>query len=197
MPFPSFPEEQLYTCGKLQPLRASLLGAIVIFSLQRLGSNRGLFSLQTQTFRRLIDKKRRDDLTQCSVTRVIFQVMILLGKRGHRETIFCFCIDACRPSIKLKCIFLPSYHSSWLLSSVLWRDAGWRTALKDLEKLTSKIHWGLCDVIWAPRSVPFELVLLKSCRNSRSSQSRCAPTVLIIWLVSLVVLLFIFEWQFC
>lgn len=82
MPFPSFPEEQLYTCGKLQPLRASLLGAIVIFSLQRLGSNRGLFSLQTQTFRRLIDEKRRDDLTQCSVTRVIFQVMILLGETG-------------------------------------------------------------------------------------------------------------------
>jgi len=61
MPFPSFPEEQLYTCGKLQPQRASLLDAIVIFSLQRLGSNRGLFSIQTPTFQWLIDEKRRDE----------------------------------------------------------------------------------------------------------------------------------------
>ncbi len=82
MPFPSFPEEQIYACEKLQPPQASQLDAIVIFSLQRLGSNRGPFSLQTPTFQWLIDEKGRDDLTQCSVTRVIFQVMILLGEKG-------------------------------------------------------------------------------------------------------------------
>lgn len=83
MPFHSHSQRnKFYACGKLQPLRAALLDAIVTFFLQRLGSNRGPFSLQTLTFQWLIDEKRRDDLTQCSVTRVIFQVMILLGERG-------------------------------------------------------------------------------------------------------------------
>lgn len=63
MPFHSFPGEKLYACGKLQTPQASLLDVIVIISLQRLGSNRGPFSLQTPTFRWLIDEKGRDDLT--------------------------------------------------------------------------------------------------------------------------------------
>lgn len=188
MPFPSFPEEQFYACGKLQPQRASLLDAIVIFSLQRLGSNRGPFSLQTPTFQWLIDEKGRDDLTQCSVTRVIFQVMILLGERGtsrNRIQFLHWCLQTLYETS------LPFFLFSWLLSSVLWRDAGWRMAMKDLEKLTSEIHWGLCDVIQALRSVPFELVLLKSCGSSRSSQRRRAPTVLIMWCVSGLI------WLFC
>ncbi len=124
MPFPSFPEEQLYACGKLQPPQASLLDAIVIFSLQRLGSNRGPFSLQTLTFRWLIDEKGRDDLTQCSVTRVIFQVMILLGEKRTSRNRIQFLHWCLQTLYQTQMYFLPSFLSSWLLSSVLWRDSG-------------------------------------------------------------------------